>query len=142
VVIMNLWTIAVQTFELFHQLENFPHLRYERIQNAQNTSFSPFDDVADEITRESFIVPCVYTENDELVVSNQNVLTRKQLFVFVKESDLKTHGIDEPSVSDTIVFPLSKDGQPFGYGLKPSRYTIKAVYYVFGLWRLKIDKID
>jgi len=143
---MDFWNIGYNTFNIFWEIERKPYCIYRKLQlnnNNNNLDTSPFrnsNNRNNELEYTDFIIPCVYNENDELIASENIITTQKQFFIFIRESDLLNFGIRQPSFTDKIIFPVDESGKELPYNQKPNTYSIKGFSYIFGLWRLKVDK--
>ena len=125
--------ILDKVFPKLRAIEEQPDVEIIRI-SAPVTS-NPFQATSHEVYSVSFTIPCIYSENPEIVKSGANVTTEQQMYFYVKQKDLiaaelihqpdKANG--EISLKDRFVF-------------KKKRYIPVEVQELFGLWKIKVNK--
>ena len=87
---------------------------------TQRTGSNPFD--ADDIGEytERIEVPCLFSEQPEMVTSGTNVVVQHSLYLYIRETDVQHIGM-----TDRFEF-------------KGRRYRPTEVQQLFGLWKIKV----
>jgi len=135
------WNISSQVFDILWDIENNPYIIYRKYRSSNSINTFPFsENSSDENIYDDYILPCLYNENDELVISNNLLTTDKRFYIFIRESDLRKNNIRQPSLNDKIIFPVDKNGNEIPFYFRSNIYSIKGISYIFGLWRLRLEK--
>ena len=113
-------SILDKVFPKLRAIEEQPFVTVIRISSTQTTN--PFDPVSDEDYDEEIIVPCIYSEQPEIISSNNNITTQQQMYFYIQDRDLP-----EVKMSDRFIFN----------GL---RYKPIDRQNLFGLWKIKVAK--
>jgi|GEM_PF-4254332 len=113
-------SILDKVFPKLRAIEENPLVTVIRIDSQQSTN--PFDPVTEEDYNEEIVVPCIYSEQPEIVSSNNNITTQQQMYFYIQDTDLP-----EVKMSDRFIF-------------NETRYKPTNRQNLFGLWKIKVDK--
>lgn len=125
--------ILDKVFPKLRAIEEQPEVTIIRIEGGLATN--PFATKQNETYTINFSIPCIFSEQPELVKNSSNITTEQQMYFYVKKTDLilaeKTASPDnvkgEISLKDRFVF-------------NGKRYIPVEVQFLFGLWKIKVNK--
>jgi len=121
--------ILAKVFPKLRAIEENPDLTIIRM--SQQTTSNPFDDVSgNEVYDDKQIVPCIYSEQPEIVTSISNVVTQQQIYFYIQAEDIVAvfPGTDgDLSLRDRFIF-------------KNKRYRPVDIQELFGLWKIRVNK--
>lgn len=125
--------ILDKVFPKLRAIEEQPEVTIIRIDGA--ISSNPFQGKKNDVYSISFTVPCIFSEQPEIVKTSSNITTEQQMYFYIKMSDLKAAETQHTPMNVTGVISL-KDKFVF----KQRRYAPVEVQEVFGLWKIKVNK--
>ncbi len=117
--------ILLKIFPKLRAIEENPVVTIVRI--SQGTTSNPFDTTLNETYDESLEVPCIYSEQPEIVTSNNNVTTQQIMFLYIKSGDIEGSEPGHVSLKDRFIF-------------NHKRYKPADVQDLFGLWKVRVIK--
>jgi len=124
--------ILEKVYPKLRKIEEDPIL--EILRTGSTSSSNPFAGKANAVYSLSFKVPCLFSEQPEIVRAGANISTEQQMYLYLKKSDLiecepvdanREEGII--SLKDRFVF-------------KNRRYVPVEIQELFGLWKIKVVK--
>jgi len=89
---------------------------------VSGSSIDPFNPDSVETYDQGIEVPCIYSEQPEIASSNNNIVLKQVMYIYIKQDDIDY--IDE---SYRIIF-------------NNKRYRPTEIQNLFGLWKLKVFK--
>ena len=124
--------ILDKVFPKLRGIEENPVLTILRIE--ESISGNPFSGKMNDSYSISFDIPCIFSEQPEMIKSGANITTEQQMYFYLKKNDLLTY---EPA--DTTREPgiISKKDR---FVFKNRRYIPVEVQELFGLWKIKVSK--
>jgi len=125
--------ILDKVFPKLRSIEEDPEVTIIRI--GSNSTSNPFQATSNEVFSITFNIPCIYSEQPEIVKTGSNVITDQQLYLYIKQTDLlaaeqihtPTKVCGEISLKDRFIF-------------KKRRYIPVEVQEIFKLWKIKVSK--
>ena len=106
-----------KVFPKLFDLEEQPKVKILR---AQRRSTNPFDSEDIGEYGQEIEVPCLFSEQPEMVTSGNNIVVQHSLYLYIRESDA-----GQIDLTDRFIF-------------RDRRYRPVEVQYLFGLWRVKV----
>lgn len=125
--------ILDKVFPKLRAIEEQPDVAIIRISNPVTSN--PFQATSNETYSIVFTIPCIYSENPEIVKSGSTVTTEQQMYFYVKQTDLLA--AEKIYMPDKVFGEINlKDRFVF----KKKRYIPVEVQELFGLWKIKVNK--
>ena len=109
-----------KVFPKLHAIEENATVKVLRSSTPAATN--PFESSQIGEYDQEFEVPCLFSEQPEMVTSQNNIVVSQALYFYLKETD-----IQDVSMHDRFVF-------------KNTRYRPVQIQNLFGLWKIKVVK--
>lgn len=125
--------ILDKVFPKLRSIEEQPDVTIIRMTAEQTTN--PFQGKKNEVYDISFTIPCIFSEQPEIVKSAANITTLQQMYFYVKRSDLLA--------AEAIHMPTKVTGEitlKDRFIFNNKRYIPVEVQELFGLWKIKVNK--
>jgi len=127
---MGLTATLQKVFLKLHKIEEKPFCILKKYVSSPNTPFDPNQNVQ----YDDYIIRCIYSEEPEVVIQTNVVSTKKAMYLYIAHNDLQDLGISNITINDRVVFPYNHPVQI------PILYKIVQVQYIFGLWKMRLQK--
>lgn len=125
--------ILDKVFPKLRAIEEQPSVTILRIENE--VTANPFQSQQNESYTVSFTIPCIFSEQPEIVKSSANITTLQQMYFYVKRTDL-TAAEQQYTPSKVTGKITLKDRFIFN----GNRYIPVETQELFGLWKIKVNK--
>ncbi len=126
---VSITQILAKVFPKLRAIEENPSLIVSRM--STQTSSNPFDTGVNNETYDlQEEVPCIYSEQPEMISGGSNIVTQQQMYFYIQATDLLG------------VFPTSDGGVLLKdrFIFKDKRYRPIDIQELFGLWKIKVTK--
>jgi len=113
-------------------IEENPTVQLIRISGTVTSN--PFQTQKNEVYDVSFTVPCIYSEQPEIVRAAGNIYTDKATYLFIQTDDLLE--AERKYSPDNVTGKVTKKDR---FIFKEGRYAPSEIQEIFGLWKIKVD---
>jgi hypothetical protein len=114
-------------------IEENPTVEIIRISGVATTN--PFTTTQkNEVYDVRFTVPCIYSEQPEIVRAVGNITTDKAMYLFIQTEDILA--AEQVNTPENITGKITKKDR---FIFKEGRYMPIEVQEIFGLWKIKVD---
>jgi hypothetical protein len=124
--------ILDKVFPKLRGLEEDPMLTI--IRSDSTISSNPFSGKVNAEYSVTFEVPCLYSEQPEIVRAGSNITTEQQMYLYIKQKDLVAC---EPVDTTREAGIISKKDR---FVFKSRRFIPVEIQELFGLWKIKVAK--
>jgi len=117
---ISLRRVLAKIMPKLQAIEEFPTVTVLKM--SERTRSNPFDPAPDNEYDVQIEVPCVYSEQPEVVLNNNTITTVQAIYFYIQTKDLPSFDL-----RDRLIF-------------KQVRYKPIEVIELFGLWKIKAQK--
>lgn len=118
-------------YNKLHAIEDKPKCLYKKL--ISGGSSSPFSGNQNP-TYNDIVVNVLYVPESEMITSNNEIITKQQVFFYFNEDELNSKGINKITMNDKFIFPY-----PINNNIS-AEYKPIEITYIFGLWKVKVIK--
>lgn len=114
--------ILDKIFPKLNAIEEAPTVIVVKSTTSGSEPTNPFDPNDVEQYNNQVTVPCIYSEQPEMVTSNNNLVIQQTMYLYIQQKDMP-----ELTLHDRFIF-------------NNKRYRPLDIQNLFGLWRVKVLK--